>query len=150
MGRALEAARLAALRVQGESVKSLNRATILGRIGKDADTKFTASGVAVTTFSVATDHSWKDKASGEWKSEADWHNIVLWRAENLAQYLSKGTQVYVEGRIRFRQYEDRDGAKRYVTEIVAENVVLCGGKRQPEGDGNAPSTPVAATILSFS
>jgi single-strand DNA-binding protein len=102
---------------------------VLGHLGKDAETKFTPSGVAVTKFSVATSRSWKDGQSNEWKEETDWHNIVLWRSESLANYLTKGKQVYVEGRLQTRSYEDRDGVKRYVTEIVADGVILLGGQQ---------------------
>jgi single-strand DNA-binding protein len=123
-------------------MRSVNKVIVLGHLGKDADTKFTQSGVAVTKFSVATSRRWKDSQSDEWKEESDWHNIVLWRSENLANYLAKGKQVYVEGRLQTRSYEDRDGAKRYVTEIVADAVILLGGQQggsqdQPaSGKGN--------------
>jgi single-strand DNA-binding protein len=77
---------------------------------------------------VATNRRWKDKQSGEWKEETDWTNVVLWQSENLAQYLTKGKQVYVEGRIQTRSYEDKDGKKVYATEVVAEDVILLGGQ----------------------
>jgi single-strand DNA-binding protein len=82
----------------------------------------------VTRFSVATNRRWKDQASGEWKEETDWSNVVLWRAENLANYLTKGKQVYVEGRLQTRSYEDKDGKKVYATEVVADDVILLGGQ----------------------
>jgi single-strand DNA-binding protein len=122
--------------------RSVNKVIVLGHLGKDADTKFTQSGVAVTKFSVATSGRWKDSQSDEWKEETDWHNIVLWRSESLSNYLTKGKQVYVEGRLQTRSYEDRDGVKRYVTEIVADGVILLGGQQggsqdQPaSGKGN--------------
>ena len=109
--------------------RSLNRVTLLGRIGKDADSKFIGNGTHVCAFSLATERAWKDQA-GEWKKETDWHNVVLWRSEKLAQYLTKGASVYVEGRLSTRSY-DKDGQKRYVTEIVSDNVILCGG---PQGE----------------
>ena len=77
---------------------------------------------------MATSRRWKDSQSDEWKEETDWHNVVLWRSENLASYPTKGKQVYVEGRLQTRSYEDRDGVKRYVTEIVADDVILLGGQ----------------------
>jgi single-strand DNA-binding protein len=123
-------------------MRSVNKVIVLGHLGRDADTKFTPSGVAVTKFSVATSRRWKDSQSDEWKEETDWHNVVLWRSENLANYLTKGKQVYVEGRLQTRSYEDRAGAKRYVTEIVADSVILLGGQQggsqdQPaSGKGN--------------
>jgi single-strand DNA-binding protein len=115
--------------------RSVNRVTILGNVTKDAETKFTPSGVACTTFSVATNRRWQDKASGEWRDEADYHRIVLWRSENLSNYLTKGKQVYVEGRLQTRSYDDRDGQKRYVTEVVAEDVILLGGREQGQAPG---------------
>ena len=118
--------------------RSVNKVIVLGHLGKDADTKFTPSGVAVTKFSVATSRRWKDSQSDEWKEETDWHNIVLWRSESLANYLTKGKQVYVEGRLQTRSYEDRDGVKRYVTEIVADGLILLGGQQGGSQEQPAP------------
>jgi len=89
--------------------RSVNKVILVGHLGRDAETKFTPAGVAVTKFSVATNRRWKDQQSGEWKEETDWANIVLWRQENLANYLTKGKQVYVEGRLQTRSYDDKDG-----------------------------------------
>jgi len=108
--------------------RSVNKVILVGHLGRDAETKFTPGGAAVTKFSVATNRRWKDQASGEWKEETDWTNVVLWRSENLANYLTKGTQVYVEGRIQTRSYEDKDGKKVYATDVVAEDVILLGGR----------------------
>jgi single-strand DNA-binding protein len=91
--------------------RSVNKVILVGHLGKDAETKFTPGGAAVTRFSVATNRRWKDKQSGEWKEETDWSNVVLWQSENLANYLTKGKQVYVEGRLQTRSYEDKDGKK---------------------------------------
>jgi single-strand DNA-binding protein len=107
--------------------RSVNKVILIGHLGRDAETKFTPGGAAVTKFSVATNRRWKDQQSGEWKEETDWSNIVLWRQENLANYLTKGKQVYVEGRLQTRSYEDKDGKKVYATEVVAEDVILLGG-----------------------
>jgi single-strand DNA-binding protein len=115
--------------------RSVNKAILLGRLGKDAETKFTPSGVSRSNFSIATSRRWKDQASGEWKEETDWHNIVLWRSENLANYLLKGKQVYVEGRIHTRSWDDKDGKKNYMTEIVADELILLGGRSDAEGSG---------------
>jgi single-strand DNA-binding protein len=109
--------------------RSVNRAIVLGHLGKDAETRFTQSGVAVTKFSVATSRRWKDSQSDEWKEETDWHNVVVWRQENLANYLTKGKQVYLEGRLQTRSFDDRDGVRRYITEIVADEVILLGGQQ---------------------
>jgi single-strand DNA-binding protein len=108
--------------------RSVNKVILLGNLGRDAETRFTPGGAARTTFSIATGRRWKDQQTGEWKEETDWHNVVLWRQENLANYLTKGKQVYVEGRIQTRSYEDKDGKKVYTTEVVADDVILLGGR----------------------
>src|SRR4030088_916783 len=82
----------------------------------------------MTKFSVATNRRWKDQQTGEWKEETDWANIVLWRSENVANYLTKGKQVYVEGRLQTRSWDDKDGKKQYMTEVVADEVILLGGR----------------------
>lgn len=114
--------------------RSLNRVTLIGNLGKDAEETFTQSGVSKTTFSLATSRRWKDQ-SGEWKEETDWHRVIAWRKEHLTQYLFKGTKLYVEGRLQTRSYE-KDGAKQYVTEVVAEEIILLGGGDQ-HGSRNA-------------
>ncbi|MDQ1470168.1 MAG: single-strand DNA-binding protein [Bryobacterales bacterium] len=115
--------------------RSVNKVILVGHLGKDAETKFTPGGAAVTSFSVATSRRWKDQQSGEWKEETDWSNITLWRSENLAQYLTKGKQVYVEGRLQTRSYEDKDGKKVYRTDVVADDVILLGGAGGAGGQG---------------
>jgi len=112
--------------------RSINKVILLGHLGKDAETKFTPSGVARSTFTVATNRRWKDQQSGEWKEETEWHNVVLWRSENLANYLTKGKQVYVEGRLQTRNYE-QDGQKKFFTEIVCDDVILLGGRGDSAG-----------------
>ena len=108
--------------------RSVNKVILVGHLGRDAETKFTPGGAAVTRFSVATNRRWKDQQSGEWKEETDWTNVVLWRSENLANYLTKGKQIYVEGRLQTRSYDDKDGKKVYATEVVADDVILLGGQ----------------------
>ena len=115
--------------------RSVNKVILLGNLGKDAETKFTSSGIAKTTFSLATSRRWKDQQSGEWKEETEWHNIVMWRSENVATYLTKGKKVYLEGRLQTRNYEDKEGQKRYFTEIVVDDLVLLGGDREGQGSG---------------
>ena len=115
--------------------RSVNKVILIGNLGRDAETKFTPGGAARTTFSIATTRRWKDQATGDWKDETDWHNVVLWRSENLANYLLKGKQIYLEGRLQTRSYEDKDGKKVYATEVVAEEVMLLGGKGEGGGDG---------------
>jgi single-strand DNA-binding protein len=117
--------------------RSVNQVTLLGRLGKDAETKFTTSGTAKTTFSLATSRRWKQ--GDEWKEATDWHNVVLWRSENVADHLLKGKQVYVQGRIETRSWDDQQsGQKRYITEIIADNVILLGG------GGERSEQPVSA------
>lgn len=124
--------------------RSVNKVILVGNLGKDAETKFTPGGAAVTKFTIATGRRWKDQQSGEWKEETDWHNVVLWRAENLANYLLKGKQVYVEGRLHTRSYDDKDGKKQYFTEVVAEDVILLGGRGAEAGaGGDYASGPVS-------
>lgn len=119
-------------------MRSLNRVTLLGNATKDAETRFTQSGIAVSTFSVATNYRYKQ--GEEWKEKATFHNCVLWKQEETAKYLKKGKQVYVEGRIETRSY-DKDGEKRYSTEIIVDNVILLGGGGEHEKapQRNAPA-----------
>jgi len=126
--------------------RSLNKVFLIGNLGRDAETKFTPSGTAVTRFSVATTRNWKDQQTNEWKEETNWTNVVLWRQENVANYLTKGKQVFVEGRLQSRSYDDKDGKKVYVTEVVADDVILLGGK---EGAGiPEPGGPTARAASS--
>ena len=115
--------------------RSVNKVILIGNLGRDAETTYTPSQTAVTKFSVATSRRWKDQQSGEWKEETDWTRVVLWRGENVAPYLTKGTQVYVEGRLQTRSYDDKDGKKVWTTEVIAEDVILLGGR----GAGSAPA-----------
>ena len=110
---------------------SVNKVILIGNLGRDAETKFTPSGTSVTNFSLATTRRWKDQASGEWKEQTQWHRVVYWRAENVANYLLKGKQVYVEGRLETRSYDDKDGKKVYITEVICDHLVLLGSR--PEG-----------------
>jgi single-strand DNA-binding protein len=114
--------------------RSVNKVILVGRLGKDAESKFTPNGTSVATFSVATSWRQKDPQTGEWKDQTDWHNIVFWRSENVAPYLLKGTQVYIEGRLHTRSYE-KDGKKQYFTEVIAEELILLGGRRDDAGAG---------------
>ncbi len=123
--------------------RSVNKVILIGHLGRDAETKFTPGGAAVTRFSVATNRRWKDKDSGEWKEETDWSNVVLWRSENLANYLTKGKQVYVEGRLQTRSYEDKDGKKVYATEVVADDVILLSGQGGGRGGDEYSQQPVS-------
>lgn len=121
--------------------RSVNKVILIGNLGRDAETRFTPSGAAATRFSVATTRSWKDQQTNEWKEETNWTNVVVWRQEKLANYLTKGKQVYVEGRLQTRSYDDKDGKKVYSTEVIAEEIMLLGGRG--EGSGDTEGQPAA-------
>ena len=106
----------------------INKVILIGRLGSDPEVRYTPSGVAVANFNIATSEEWKDKDSGEKRERTEWHRIVAWRrlGEICGEYLSKGRQVYVEGRLQTRDWEDRDGNKRYTTEIVATDIQFLG------------------------
>ena len=112
---------------------SLNRVLLIGNLGKDPELRFTPGGRAVARFPVATSEVWSDQ-DGQRQERTEWHNVVVWgkQAETCGQYLSKGRQVFLEGSIRSRQYDDKDGNKRYITEVIAQRVQFLGGGR---GDG---------------
>ena len=115
--------------------RSVNKVILIGNLGRDAETKFTPSGQARTTFSIATTRNWKDKQTGEWKEQTDWHNIVVWGQERVAEYLKKGKQVFVEGRLTTRSYETNEGKTNYVTEVVSDNLMLLGGSGGDDSGG---------------
>ena len=121
-------------------MSSLNKAMIIGRLGRDPEVRYTQSNTAVATLSIATSERYKDK-QGELQENTEWHRVVAWDrlAEICQQYLSKGDQVYIEGPIQTRQWEDKDGQTRYTTEIKAREMTMLGGKNS--GGGNAPSKP---------
>jgi len=120
--------------------RSVNKVILIGHLGRDAETAYTPSQIAKTTFSIATSRRWKDQQSGEWKEETDWSRVVLWRSENVAPYLLKGKQIYVEGRLQTRSYDDKDGKKNWITEVVADEVILLGGRGDsPGGMGDESS-----------
>src|SRR5579863_9453822 len=106
--------------------RSVNKAILIGRLGGDAETRHTQNGTPVSRVSLAMNRQWTDSEK-QVHEETDWIYIVLWNKESLAAYLTKGTKLCVEGRIQTRSYEDNGGVKRYVTEVVAQNIVLLGG-----------------------
>jgi len=113
----------------------INKVILIGRLGNDPEIRYTPSGAAVANFSIATSEEWKDKDSGEKKERTEWHRIVAWRklGEICGEYLSKGKQVYVEGRLQTRSWDDKDGNKRYTTEIVASDVQFLGSRDMSDG-----------------
>jgi single-strand DNA-binding protein len=115
---------------------SVNKVIIVGNLGRDPETRYMPNGEAVTNVAVATTESWKDKNSGEKKELTEWHRITFYRklAEIAGQYLKKGSQVYVEGRLQTRKWTDKDGVEKYTTEIIADTMQMLGG-RQGMGGG---------------
>lgn len=114
---------------------SLNKAMIIGNVGKDPEIKYTQDGTAKASFSLATSESWKDKNTGEKKEITDWHNIVLWGkvAEICAQYVKKGSKVYIEGKSKTRKWQDKEtGQDKYITEIIGDRMLLLSGKATTE------------------
>ena len=128
--------------------KSLNKVQLIGNLGKDPELRYTASGVAVANFTIATNESWKDQ-EGNLQERTEWHNIVAWRklAEICGEWLKKGKKVYIEGRIQTRSYDDKNtGAKRYITEIIADNMIMLDGGGGGRGtSGEAPATGTGST-----
>ena len=107
---------------------SVNKVILVGNLGRDAELRYTPGGAAVATINMATTEVWNDKG-GQRQEKTEWHRVVLWgkSAESLAEYLTKGKQIYVEGRLQTRQWDDKDGNKRYTTEIRGDRIVLLGG-----------------------
>jgi len=128
---------------------SVNKVILIGNLGRDPEVRFTANGRAVANFSIATTERWVD-TNGEKQERTEWHNIVVWgkQGETCAQYLAKGRQVYIEGSIRNRSYDDKSGNKRYITEIIAQRVRFLGGgggaRLAPEAEGQAQEEPSAS------
>ncbi len=122
---------------------SLCKVMLIGHLGADPETRFMPNGDAVANIRLATTESWKDKATGEKKEITEWHRVVFFRklAEVVGQYLKKGSAVYVEGRIRTRKWQDKEGQERYTTEIEANEMQMLGGKSREEGQASAPQGP---------
>jgi single-strand DNA-binding protein len=125
---------------------SVNKVILVGNLGRDAELRYTPGGSPVATLNLATTEVWNDK-SGQRQEKTEWHRVVLWgkTAESLNEYLVKGKQVYVEGRLQTRQWDDKDGNKRYTTEIRGDRVVLLGGGGGGMGGGRGPGRASAGT-----
>lgn len=110
--------------------RGINKVILVGNLGADPEVRYMPSGGAVSNIRIATSESWKDKQSGEQTERTEWHNVVFFNrlAEIVSEYLRKGSQVYVEGRLRTRKWQDRDGNDRYTTEIVADEMQMLGGR----------------------
>ena len=117
---------------------SVNKVILVGNLGRDAELRYTPGGAAVATLNMATTETWTDK-SGQRQEKTEWHRVVFWGkvAESLTEYLTKGKQVYVEGRLETRQWNDKDGNKRYTTEIKGDKIVLLGSAGGGRGAGGA-------------
>ena len=117
---------------------SVNKIVLVGHLGADPESRFTPSGVAVSTFNMATNESWKNK-EGEYEDRTEWHRIVLYgkAAETASEYMKKGQLAYVEGRIRTRSWEDKDGMTRYTTEVLGDRFTMLG--RKSENKSTAPA-----------
>jgi single-strand DNA-binding protein len=122
--------------------RGVNKVILVGNVGKDPETRYMPSGQAVTNLTLATNESWKDKATGETQERTEWHKVAMFGrlAEIAAEYLRKGSQVYIEGKIRTRKWQDKtDGKDRYTTEIIADEMQMLGSKAGGMGAGAPPS-----------
>jgi single-strand DNA-binding protein len=119
--------------------RGINKVIIVGNLGGDPETRYMPSGSAVTNLTVATNESWKDKATGEQKDRTEWHKVAMFNrlAEVAAEYLRKGSQVYIEGKLRTRKWQDKSGQDRWTTEIVADEMQMLGGRSGGGGGGGA-------------
>jgi len=128
----------------------VNKVILVGRLGRDPEVRYTPDGTMVTTYTMATDEQWKDRNSGERTKRTEWHRIVTFAklAEICGSFLSKGSLVYIEGRLQTRSWEDKDGNKRSTTEIVAQNMQMLESKgkdsgENPKASGNRPFSPAS-------
>ncbi len=126
--------------------RGVNKVIIVGNLGGDPETRYMPSGSAVTNFTVATNESWKDKQTGEQKERTEWHKVAMFNrlAEIAAEYLRKGSQVYIEGKLRTRKWQGQDGQDRYTTEIIADEMQMLGGRGGAGGGGSLAAVSKAA------
>jgi single-strand DNA-binding protein len=124
---------------------SVNKVIILGNVGRDPEVRYTPSGQAVANISLATSRKWKDKASGDMHEETEWHRVVFYDrlAEIAGEYLKKGRPVYVEGRLKTRKWQDKEGKDTYTTEVIADQMQLLGGKDDDAAPANKPAAKPA-------
>ncbi len=127
--------------------RGVNKVILIGNLGQDPEVKYMPSGGAVCNVSVATTDSWRDKNSGERQERTEWHRVVLFHrlAEIAGEYLRKGSQVYLEGRLQTRKWQDKEGQERYTTEIVAAEMQMLGGRGGGQGFDESPSSTPAST-----
>ncbi len=131
---------------------SVNKVILIGNLGRDPEVRYTTGGTPVANFSLATTERWSDQASGERKERTEWHKVVIWgkQAEIAAEYLHKGKQVYVEGSLQTREWTDRDGNKRYTTEVRAQRFQMLGQPGDRQQTRAEPSHAVAEPESGFS
>lgn len=125
---------------------SINRVILLGHAGRDPELRYTPDGSPIANLSIATSRTWKDK-NGEKKEDTEWHKLVFYNrlAEVVGEYVKKGSQIYVEGRLKTRKWQDRDGTDRYTTEVIVENMQMIGGNRDSAGQ----AAPKGATANQY-
>jgi single-strand DNA-binding protein len=123
--------------------RGINKVILVGNLGADPDTRYMPSGKAVTNIRIATSESWKDKQTGDQQERTEWHSIVMYDklGEIAAEYLRKGSQVYVEGKLRTRKWQDKEGKDRYTTEIIADQMQMLGGRGGAGGSGGSSGGP---------
>ena len=117
---------------------SVNKVILIGNLGKDPDVRYLENGAAVANFSIATSENYKDRKTGEKVSQTEWHNIVAWRglAEIAEKYLKKGAKVYIEGKLKTRTWQDKDGNNRYSTEVITDNLTMLGSTVESMASSN--------------
>jgi single-strand DNA-binding protein len=125
--------------------RSINKIILIGNLGQDPELRYTSSGVAVASFSMATSESWKDQ-DGNVQEKTQWHKLVTWRklAEIVGEYLKKGSKVYVEGRIQYRSYDDKNGVKRDITEIVVDQLLMLDSKGASHANGSSAGSAASS------
>ncbi len=132
--------------------RTLNKIMLIGNVGKDPDVNFTNTGVKVAQFRMATTETWKDR-EGALQEQTDWHTIIAWRglADVVEKLVHRGSRVYVEGKIQYRNYDDRDGNKRFVAEIIADNLLLLDARKhdQPHANGESDKPSVAHDSMGY-
>ncbi len=126
--------------------RGVNKVIVVGNLGQDPETRYMPSGSAVTNLRIATNESWKDKQTGEQKDRTEWHSVAMFGrlAEISAEYLRKGSQVYIEGKLRTRKWQDKDGNDRYTTEIIADEMQMLGGRSGGGAPVMSDSPPASA------
>jgi single-strand DNA-binding protein len=126
--------------------RGINKVILVGNLGQDPETRYMPSGKAVTNLRLATSDSWKDKQTGEQREQTEWHSIVMYDrlAEIAAEYLRKGSQIYVEGRLKTRKWQDKEGKDRYTTEIIANEMQMLGSRAGDRAGAESRSEPRAA------